>query len=137
MSDLGELDRPGTPASPGPWDARSQEWLVGDGDEGEGIEADGDEGKGAQADEGEGKGAQADDGEGVEVDGTETVVATGDEDRKTARAPEAPSARRQPPAPRRAAADPVKALIHRHRELCERAVGLQARRDLQGVHGPF
>lgn len=96
MSDLGELDRPGTPVGAGPWDARSEEWLVGDGDGGE--------------------------GEGVEPDGTENVVATGGEDRKTSRAPEAPPARRQPPAPRRAAADPVKALIHRHRELCERAV---------------
>ncbi|WP_406442489.1 hypothetical protein OHB14_26470 [Streptomyces sp. NBC_01613] len=34
---------------------------------------------------------------------------------------EAPAARRQP-TPRRTAADPVKALMHRHRELCERAV---------------
>ncbi|MFJ2812005.1 hypothetical protein [Streptomyces sp. NPDC087294] len=34
---------------------------------------------------------------------------------------DAPPARRQP-APRRAAADPVKALLHRHRRLCERAV---------------
>ncbi|WP_405648280.1 hypothetical protein [Streptomyces sp. NBC_00019] len=107
MSDLGELDRPGTPASPGPWDARSEEWLVGDGDEGEGAEA----------------------------DGTETVVAIGDEDRPALRAPEAPPARRQPPAPRRAAADPVKALIHRHRELCERAVDpLEIAAGLE-VHG--
>lgn len=34
---------------------------------------------------------------------------------------DAPAARRQP-APRRTGADPVKALMHRHRELCERAV---------------
>ncbi|MFF4358348.1 hypothetical protein [Streptomyces sp. NPDC001604] len=33
-----------------------------------------------------------------------------------------PATPRQPAAPRRAAADPVKALMHRHRELCERAV---------------
>ncbi|SOR79250.1 MULTISPECIES: hypothetical protein [Streptomyces] len=36
-------------------------------------------------------------------------------------APEA-AADRKPAAPRRGAADPVKALMHRHRELCERAV---------------
>ncbi|MFD3840943.1 hypothetical protein ACFWWC_32500 [Streptomyces sp. NPDC058642] len=94
MSDLGELDRPGTPASPGPWDARSEEWLVEDGDESEDAEA----------------------------DGAETLVATADEHRTTPRAPEAPPAGSRPPAPRRTAADPVKALIHRHRELCERAV---------------
>ncbi|MFR9799687.1 hypothetical protein ACL02U_27900 [Streptomyces sp. MS06] len=36
-------------------------------------------------------------------------------------APREPSGRR-PPAPRRGGADPVKTLMHRHRELCERAV---------------
>nr|WP_237549519.1 hypothetical protein [Streptomyces sp. SID4950] len=36
--------------------------------------------------------------------------------------PDTPPARRRPAAPRRAAADPVKALLHRHRRLCERAV---------------
>lgn len=71
MSDLGELDRPGTPASPGPWDARSQDWLVGDGD----------------------------DGDGAEVDGTETVVAAADADSTTPRAPEATPARSRPPHP--------------------------------------
>ncbi|GGY52122.1 hypothetical protein [Streptomyces djakartensis] len=35
---------------------------------------------------------------------------------------EATATDRRPSAPRRGAADPVKALIHRHRELCERAV---------------
>jgi hypothetical protein len=30
MSDLGELDRPGTPASPGAWGACSEGWLLGD-----------------------------------------------------------------------------------------------------------
>ena len=29
MSELGELDRPGTPDSPGAWDEHSQEWLTG------------------------------------------------------------------------------------------------------------
>ncbi|WP_328669065.1 hypothetical protein OG905_14675 [Streptomyces sp. NBC_00322] len=33
-----------------------------------------------------------------------------------------PAKTRKPPAPRRGPADPVKALMHRHRELCERAV---------------
>jgi hypothetical protein len=30
MTGLGELDRPGTPGSPGAWDARSEEWVVSD-----------------------------------------------------------------------------------------------------------
>ncbi|MFF7794169.1 hypothetical protein [Streptomyces sp. NPDC007991] len=51
----------------------------------------------------------------------------GELDRPEAQAgPGAPGARgaagRKPTAPRRGAADPVKALMHRHRELCERAV---------------
>ncbi len=29
MSELGELDRPGTPNSPGAWDEHSEEWLTG------------------------------------------------------------------------------------------------------------
>jgi hypothetical protein len=39
----------------------------------------------------------------------------------TSRASESPASGRKPPT-RRGAADPVKALMHRHRELCERAV---------------
>ena len=30
MSELGGLDRPGTPHSPGAWDERSQDWLTDD-----------------------------------------------------------------------------------------------------------
>lgn len=30
MTGLGELDRSGTPGSPGAWDSRSEEWVVGD-----------------------------------------------------------------------------------------------------------
>ncbi|UXY32923.1 hypothetical protein [Streptomyces sp. HUAS TT20] len=30
MSDLGELDRPGTPSSPGAWDTRSEGWFAGE-----------------------------------------------------------------------------------------------------------
>ncbi|MFF4904757.1 hypothetical protein ACFY2T_07820 [Streptomyces sp. NPDC001260] len=59
MSDLGELDRPGTPHSPGAWDERANPRTRAD---------------------------------------------------------------VKPPTPRRTAADPVKALMHRHRELCARAV---------------
>lgn len=78
MSELGELDRPGTPGSPGAWDEHSEEWLLG---------------------------------------AAETNV----RDTETTQAPSqttTPSTR----AARRGTADPVKALMHRHRELCERAV---------------
>ncbi|MET7480069.1 hypothetical protein ABZT17_37735 [Streptomyces sp. NPDC005648] len=70
MSELGELDHPGTPGGAGAWDERSREWLTQD------------------------------------PGGTATTE---------------PVASR-PTTPRRAAADPVKALMHRHRDLCERAV---------------
>jgi hypothetical protein len=100
MSDLGELDRPGPPTAAEAWDERSEEWLP--------------EAKGVTDDE-----------ESAAPD-----VLT---------APHAPHAPHPPQAPpplpvepaagrvstgtaRRTAADPVKALMHRHRELCERAV---------------
>ncbi|GCB46097.1 hypothetical protein [Streptomyces sp. NL15-2K] len=74
------VNRPGTPDSPGAWDARSQEWL-----------------------------------------GTETdVQATTQGPTETTRGRTATTTR--PATARRTAADPVKALMHRHRELCERAV---------------
>ncbi|MFF9621577.1 hypothetical protein [Streptomyces griseosporeus] len=38
------------------------------------------------------------------------------------RPPATPTTDRKPPSPRRGGADPVKALMHRHRDLCERAV---------------
>ncbi|MFJ9901507.1 hypothetical protein ACIRVK_01135 [Streptomyces sp. NPDC101152] len=93
MSGLGELDRPGAPEGAGAWDDKSRRWAAGS-EEG--------------ADPGEGDG--------------ETAVAdrrgTGVNDRPAAEVP----ASRRPAAPRRTAADPVKGLMHRHRELCERAV---------------
>lgn len=116
MSELGELDRPGTPANPGPWDTRSEEWLTEDGDE---VTAD----SGDKAGGGEGAVAAA----AAEAEATVgTPRETGATATRPRPAPEAPPARAQhrtPPTPRRTAAvDPVKALMHRHRELCERAV---------------
>ncbi|WP_405821898.1 hypothetical protein OG241_37535 [Streptomyces sp. NBC_01390] len=77
MSELGELDRPGTPDSPGGWDEHSEEWLMS---------------------------------------AAETNVNVGETQEHTQTTP--PAAR----AARRGTGDPVKALMHRHRELCERAV---------------
>ncbi|GGJ10397.1 hypothetical protein [Streptomyces brasiliensis] len=96
MTGLGELDPPGTPGSTGAWDTRSEEWLAGDGD------AD-------LADETE---SPRDPGVPAEADAAaRTSPAADPEDGKDRR-----------PAARRGAADPVKSLMHRHRELCERAV---------------
>ncbi|MFG3158177.1 hypothetical protein ACGF7W_39765 [Streptomyces sp. NPDC048219] len=92
MSGLGELDRPETPSSPGAWDERSQECL----DE---------ERPGAGASTGGRPGAGAPTG-GRPGAGRAGGVA-----------PDA----KQPAAARRVA-DPVKVLMHRHRDLCERAV---------------
>ncbi|WP_327697546.1 hypothetical protein [Streptomyces sp. NBC_00459] len=78
MSELGELDRPGTPNNSGAWDEHSEEWLMG----------------------------------AAETNVRETPG------QSPTTTPSAPSAR----AARRGTGDPVKALMHRHRELCERAV---------------
>ncbi|WP_055527033.1 hypothetical protein [Streptomyces graminilatus] len=78
MRELGELDRPGAPDSPGTWDEHVDELLMG---------------------------------------APETHVRDTDADPTRTR-PAAPST----PAARRGTADPVKALMQRHRELCERAV---------------
>ncbi|WP_405658743.1 hypothetical protein [Streptomyces sp. NBC_00079] len=130
MSDLGALDRPGMPDSPGAWDERSQGWLAEETSTADGAAG----GEGAPGlPDGDGTPARGG-GEaeawvcgGGDVDApvrmgadTEAPVRTradadGDADA------DAPAARRQP-APRRTGADPVKALMHRHRELCERAV---------------
>ncbi|WP_399942595.1 hypothetical protein ACGH52_25365 [Streptomyces sp. BBFR25] len=98
MSGLGELDRPETPRSPGAWDERSRTSLA-DGTDG----ADGARGT-HETDTAPALGAQTGVGprDGAGRDGS----------RKS------PSGA----AARRSAADPVKGLLHRHRELCERAV---------------
>ncbi|MGW3017813.1 hypothetical protein [Streptomyces longwoodensis] len=119
MSGLGELDRPGTPASPGAWDERSEEWALTDdpagpaGDptvpvdtptvpvDGPTVPLDGPRGSV------EGRPA-------VPVDGRPAVPA---DDASGSRPPAT-----RPKPPRRSAVDPVKALMHRHRELCARAV---------------
>ncbi|WP_240469001.1 hypothetical protein [Streptomyces sp. OM5714] len=141
MSGIGELDRPETPRSPGAWDERSRTCLT-DGGHGPGADlATGDAGVaasslGTEADEG-GEGVRSaehrqhadhtdhtdhiggrEDGPrqrgGREGGGRERGVAGG-EARDVRQAPSASAARR-------AAADPVKGLLHRHRDLCERAV---------------
>ncbi|MFI1353813.1 hypothetical protein ACH4TV_09540 [Streptomyces sp. NPDC020898] len=98
MSELGELDRPGTPNSPGAWDERSEEWLTGAEETNETDETD--------------------------VRDTRTRAAGASEAAESGTSFGADSDRGTPStrAPRRGTGDPVKALMHRHRELCERAV---------------
>ncbi|MFF5495328.1 hypothetical protein [Streptomyces aquilus] len=98
----GELDQPGTPGSPGAWDARSEGWLT-------------DKDRTATTADVEA------DGQARPTDRPEPAVTP----RATTATPPASNTPRSPqtaPTPRRTAADPVKALMHRHRELCERAV---------------
>ncbi|GAB7104329.1 hypothetical protein JCM4814A_26430 [Streptomyces phaeofaciens JCM 4814] len=95
MSGLGELDRPGTPESGGAWDARSGEWAAGEGGAGSGAHA------GVRAGAGAGPRGQ---------------------ERSGADAPADAPGPAGPATSRRGAVDPVKTLMHRHRELCERAV---------------
>lgn len=95
MSDLGELDRPGTPTSPGAWDARSDK----------------------EPDPATTHSTAPEAAAARKVPGSREPAA----DRLVPGKPE-PAAGRKASTPRRGAADPVKALMHRHRELCERAV---------------
>ena len=124
MSGLGELDRPETPGSAGAWDARSEELL---GERGE-LETDGDVlGEAGARDPGEG-----DQEENNPEKGIVPVPASLSDPRPAADAEQSPTrtapdhtlrtTARKPAPTRRGAADPVKALMHRHRELCERAV---------------
>ncbi|MEV0239088.1 hypothetical protein AB0I06_03975 [Streptomyces sp. NPDC050674] len=145
MNDLGELDRPGTgtPTGPGARDAHSERDAHPERKEERGRERDpatmDSPGPGTDA-------GRAEPGEGTPPgeQGAATGAATGGktpvqcesatdrevpfERRESATDPDAASVRREPAAgrkastPRRGAADPVKALMHRHRELCERAV---------------
>ncbi|MFJ4811416.1 hypothetical protein [Streptomyces longwoodensis] len=112
MSGLGELDRPGTPASPGAWDERSEEWAptgdpTGPADDPT-VPADSPTAP-LDGPRGPVEGRPA-----VPVDGRSAVPA---DDASGSRPPAT-----RPKPPRRSAVDPVKALMHRHRELCARAV---------------
>ncbi|MET9385686.1 hypothetical protein ABZY09_32580 [Streptomyces sp. NPDC002928] len=127
MSGLGELDRPGTPGRPGARDAESQDWVVGE-SEAEGLGAAGES-------EAEGLGA-AEGAQEVDVPDAQGAQELGESGAhagapSVGAPPDAPAggmrsggttAGRGTAAPRRGAADPVKTLMHRHRELCERAV---------------
>ncbi|MDT7847104.1 hypothetical protein RQC66_40930 [Streptomyces justiciae] len=106
LGDLGELDRPGTPGSPGGWDARSEEWLTAE-----------------SGPDGDRTATMADlEGDG-ETRSTDQPAPAAAHRTTTATPPRtAPRRSQSTPTPRRTAADPVKALMHRHRELCERAV---------------
>ncbi|MCD9873792.1 hypothetical protein [Streptomyces guryensis] len=144
MSDLGALDRPGTPDSPGSWDERSQGWLAGEtsgshtagGETAPGTRG-GDDAPAhtyahaetpahtravAEAPQRERADAEPLAPVGADAKSLTRARADAETPAHTRADTDLPAARRQPAAPRRAAADPVKALMHRHRELCERAV---------------
>ncbi|MGW0611079.1 hypothetical protein [Streptomyces sp. NPDC002788] len=137
MKDLGERDRPGTPAGPGSWDAESERAL------GPAFPAPAPEGPGAPSASEAAVGGKAPAGReavasgevsGSEVRGGGTVLAPGEavaggqvsgsevRGGRTVPAPRRTAADGKPSAPRRGTADPVMVLMHRHRELCERAV---------------
>ncbi|MGW0815411.1 hypothetical protein ACWD00_19485 [Streptomyces viridiviolaceus] len=122
MSGLGELDRPGTPAGPGTWDERSGEYLDTAGPR-PGAPVGGPEGAGpadaAVADGGPGDGRARTDPGARTASASPTAPAGATAGARSGRAS---TGGKQPPTARRIAADPVKALMHRHRNLCERAV---------------
>jgi len=92
MDRLSELDRPGMPTGGTAWDERSREWLTG-------------------------AVAHA----GAAAEGRADTGAAGSAPRARTGTDTAPGGTRTTPF-RRGTADPVKTLLHRHRELCERAV---------------
>ncbi|MGV4987482.1 hypothetical protein ACVB8X_19490 [Streptomyces sp. NRAIS4] len=106
-SALGGLDRPGRPSGAEPWDSRSGAWLGGDGS-GEAAWADG-----TSSD-------RAGRGDRAGRAGSSVPSANSRSGNGKSGSPE--PGKRRGAVPRRGAADPVKALLHRHRELCERAV---------------
>ncbi|MER5385265.1 hypothetical protein ABT040_34195 [Streptomyces sp. NPDC002688] len=128
LDDLTDPDRPATPTGSRIWDERSETWLVADETDGRATGA----GEGTAVGTGTDLADLAGDSLGADGPGPDAGpdrlrgagrgaaprpgAAAGGADR----ADGSPGARR--PAGRRGAADPVKALIHRHRELCERAV---------------
>ncbi|WP_308310994.1 hypothetical protein [Streptomyces sp. GbtcB6] len=102
----GELDRPGRPGAADAWDTRSEEWLLGADEPGSG-----------DAFPGGGSPAPGGDSPGSRAAAKDTAGSRGSTPRQGA------------------AADPVKALMHRHRALCERAVDpLEIAAGLE-VHG--
>ncbi|WP_328423700.1 hypothetical protein [Streptomyces sp. NBC_00443] len=120
MNGLGGLDHPGAPTSPGAWDERSEEWLTPDAyardDAAAATDALGDAAAATGAREG--AAAAAGTWEGADAPPTTTTDA-----RIPASTPtRATGTRPTPTHGRRTGADPVKALMHRHRGLCERAV---------------
>ncbi|WP_405618900.1 hypothetical protein [Streptomyces sp. NBC_00076] len=118
MSGLGELDRPGSPSGAGPWDPRSQEWRTAETDSGKpAVHEPGAHEPAAHETADPDPHADADADADAEVEVGAVVGATGG-----IGGAEAPGARETVPTARRAGADPVKALMHRHHELCERAV---------------
>ncbi|MFJ4620566.1 hypothetical protein [Streptomyces sp. NPDC088812] len=137
---FGDLDRPGTPGSPGAWDERSEGWLSGEsGRTGERRRPVGRDQAGGDTHPGESPAERHGErhaerhaerhgerrrewrSEGEErgsagAGGRGRGADTSSSPRAEAAAPRGSSAHR------RGAADPVKVLMHRHRALCERAV---------------
>ncbi|MFG3083364.1 hypothetical protein [Streptomyces parvulus] len=140
MSGLGELDRPETPRSPGAWDERSQRSLTGRplADRPSAVDAGAREPGAGEREPGRGEretgavGRPVDAGEreasavGRPVDAREREASAAgrpvDAGEREASAWASPGDRQASARTRRGVADPVKALMHRHRDLCERAV---------------
>ncbi|MFI1795035.1 hypothetical protein ACH40D_42695 [Streptomyces olivaceoviridis] len=135
-------DRPGTPSGAGPWDTRSGEWLTGVPDARPAQAGErspqavasscapaGQPSPLPAAPAGQPSGPPAVSAWQLSAHGPDTPLAPTAPARHRDSSPPVPEAgqgegarRRWAPAPRRGSVDPVKSLLHRHRELCERAV---------------
>ncbi|WP_055492434.1 hypothetical protein [Streptomyces sp. TP-A0356] len=124
MSESRGLDRPGTPGSPGAWDDRSQAWLMG-ARLPDDPHARPDLASSAEACPGSASRAAARPDSASRAEARPDSAAPERAPRSVGVISPAPDQSadpaRKPPA-RRGAVDPVKALMHRHRQLCERAV---------------
>ncbi|MCS0605028.1 hypothetical protein NX794_28025 [Streptomyces sp. LP11] len=121
----GGVDRPGTPSAAGAWDARSGEWL-GDDPADLGVPPSAPAGPGSEAVPSAAEvllSALSD----LTDDAGPSAVSRGAlpapaADPGTAPLTDPRQGRKRAPSPRRLPGDPVKTLLHRHRDLCERAV---------------
>ncbi|MFF3914790.1 hypothetical protein ACFYZB_15065 [Streptomyces sp. NPDC001852] len=123
----GGPDRPGMPSAAEPWGSRPEEWF----DTGRGraealydgtsptasVSVSGARGPAGGPEPGRRPGRP-----GALAAGVVTEAESDDSPADNSRSGTRDSGARRAVAPRRGAADPVKALLHRHRELCERAV---------------
>ncbi|MGW7818337.1 hypothetical protein ACWGLF_09430 [Streptomyces puniciscabiei] len=127
---LGRLDRRGMPGAAEPWHSQSGEWFEAEPGGADAVSGGTSSASSASASGARGHaGADQADARPGHPGALATAAVTqaksdgsDDSPSRNSRRGNGDSGTRRPAVPRRGAVDPVKALLHRHRELCERAV---------------